>query len=149
MDPSTPDNNNTTTNDSSTAKETGTGQLSPEHINYLRARAVPVELAIQAGLRSVSAEEAGNLLRRKGPTASPGLAISYSDISPIQWRIRLDTPTDGARYLCEANREVPVYVPAALPGMICRRLSWKVRSRRWRSPPLGSELSGWAGRPPR
>jgi DNA polymerase-1 len=111
MDPSTTDNNNNTTGDSGAMKDTGGGKLAPQHIEYLRARAVPEDVAIKAGLRSVSAEEAGRLLNRKGPTPSGGLAIPYLGVSPPTWRFRPDTPGDGPRYLCESGRQVPVYIP--------------------------------------
>jgi DNA polymerase I-like protein with 3'-5' exonuclease and polymerase domains len=115
LDPSAPGTDTTTAGDGGATKETGAKQLAPQHIEYLRARAVPLDVALKAGLRSVSAEEAGRLLERKGPAPGPGLAIPYLDISPPQWRIRLDNPADGARYLCEARREVPVYIPSVLP----------------------------------
>ena len=104
------DHDNTTGGTGAT-KDTGAGELAPQHIEYLCARAVPVEVAIKAGLRSVSAEEAGKLLGRKGSTPSGGLIIPYPDVSPPAWRFRPDTPGDGPRYLCESGRQVPVYIP--------------------------------------
>ena len=111
MDPSSPETDPTTAGAAGATKETSATQLTAEHVEYLRARAVPVNVAVKAGLRSVSAEEAGRLLGRRGPTASPGLAIPYPDISPPRWRVRLDQPANGARYLCETGLEVPIYLP--------------------------------------
>ena len=82
MDPSAPGTDTTTAGDGGATKETGAAQFAPEHVEYLHARAVSVDIAAKAGLRSVSSEEAGRLLAREGPTASPGLAIPYSDLSP-------------------------------------------------------------------
>ncbi len=110
MDPSSPDNNSSTV-DTGATKDTGAEHLAAQHIEYLHARAIPVEVAAKAGLRSVSAEEAVRLLGRKGPVSSGGLAIPYLGVSPPVWRFRPDTPGDGPPYLCESGRQVPVYTP--------------------------------------
>ena len=84
--------------------------ISPEHVAYLGQRAVPVEVAIRAGLRSVDSLEAAELLRRS-ECPSGGLAIPYEgeDGARRYWRVRLDY--EGPKWLAPAGEEVPVWVP--------------------------------------
>jgi DNA polymerase-1 len=88
--------------------------FAPQHMEYLRERAVPLDLARDAGLRSVTGEVAAQQLGRKLPIVGGGLSISYSGHNPPMFRIRLDLPEDngGARYLSPGGREVPIYIPS-------------------------------------
>lgn len=86
--------------------------LLPHHIELLRARAVSVEEARIAGLRSVNAAEAGRLLGWSGPTPGPGIAIPYVGITPPYYRLRLDS--GPVRYLCPSKLEVPIYIPPSI-----------------------------------
>ncbi len=84
----------------------------PEHQDYLTARAVPLDVAAAAGLRSVTGDEAQRLLARGAPVPSDGIAIPYPGVTPAYHRIRFsDADSVGARYLAPAGRDVPVYVP--------------------------------------
>lgn len=92
-----------------TAPRPGASQsLRPEHVAYLEARAVPSPLAIRAGLRSVTAEEAEPFLGFN--PSSSGLLIPYPDTSPVYARLRLDE-AHGARFLAAKGQAVPVYIP--------------------------------------
>jgi len=64
--------------------------LRADHARYLLDRAVPVDFAIAAGLRSVGADEGVTLLGLNRPAA--GLALAYLDGTgaTASWRIRLD-----------------------------------------------------------
>lgn len=89
---------------------TCTPRFTDPHIKVLQDRAIPLEVAYLAGLRSVDASEAGRLLGWATP-AVPGLAIPYFTVPGY---VRLRTDTGSPRYLCPKGREVPVYVP---PGI--------------------------------
>ncbi len=91
-----------------------THQFSPDHQEYLNARAVPLVVAAAAGLRSVAGEEAQALLKRKAPIPSDGIDIPYPGSTPQYHRIRIsDAEAVGSRYLAPAGCEVPVYLPPA------------------------------------
>jgi DNA polymerase-1 len=86
----------------------GAPPLREAHRKVLTERAIPLEVALVAGLRSVTDLEAVQLLG----IPYGGLAIPYLNTSPAYWRIRLDGgPT---RYMCPKGREVPVYVPPSV-----------------------------------
>lgn len=85
--------------------------INPTHAHYLLARAVPLRAAVEAGLRSVDACEASELLAY--PVACSGLLIPYAGIQPPYYRIRLDRE-DSPRFLTPRGREVPVYFPPSL-----------------------------------
>lgn len=85
------------------------------HLNYLTARAVTLEMATRAGLRSVDATGATQLLQRGQTLPCGGLAIPYREAPTLYYRVRLDEAIDGARFLAPAGVEVPIYVaPGAL-----------------------------------
>jgi RecA-family ATPase len=86
-----------------------TSKITPEHIELLQARGIPLELAAAAGLESVDGTIAGKLLGRSQACPSDGLAIPYRGSHPTYWRIRMDR--GDVRYLCPKGRPVPVYVP--------------------------------------
>jgi DNA polymerase I-like protein with 3'-5' exonuclease and polymerase domains len=92
-------------------------QFYPEHQDYLADRAIPLDLATAAGLRSVDGVEAAELLGRSSALYSSGIAIPYPGLDPAYYRFRLDDPDldGGARYLAPGGREVPVY---RVPGQI-------------------------------
>ena len=83
------------------------------HVRILQDRAIPIEVARLAGLRSVDAADAGQLLGWATP-AFAALAIPYLGIVPPYVRLRVDS--GPMRYLSPKDREVPVYVPSAIIG---------------------------------
>jgi len=86
-------------------------RLSAEHVEILRARGIPLDLAEAAKLESADAIVASKQLGFDKPCSSGGLGIPYPNTCPPYWRIRLDVKAkDGARYLCP-KRPVPIYVP--------------------------------------
>jgi DNA polymerase I-like protein with 3'-5' exonuclease and polymerase domains len=88
------------------------GALEEHHEVYLSERAVPVPVALAAGLRSITAEEATRVLGRARLLASGGLAIPHYGVNPEYVRVRFDEPElVGARYLTQPGRPVPLYVP--------------------------------------
>ena len=89
-------------------------KLSERHIEYLQARAVDLDLAWAAGVRSVDGDLAAQLLGRNQPLMCGGLAIPYPETEPLYTRIRMDD--GGARYMAPAGRPVPVYVPKDTAG---------------------------------
>ena len=88
------------------------GRFRPEHVALLRQRAVSIETAAIAGLRSVSAEKAGKLLGWTTATPCAALAIPYLGVTPAYVRMRMDA--GSARYLCPTGREVPIYAPPSI-----------------------------------
>lgn len=65
----------------------------PQHELYLIQRAVPLQLAEAARLKSVSGTEGALLLGFEHPLRSPGLAIPYWDGETLLgWRVRIDKP---------------------------------------------------------
>ncbi len=103
-----------------TARVNGAGQihgsLLPHHVEYLRQRAVDPAHAVAGGVISVGRVQGGQLLRRGGPLKCNGLAIIYPGSGYA--RVRLDDPSDGARYLSPAGAEIPIYfAPGREPPM--------------------------------
>ncbi|MGO9836216.1 MAG: AAA family ATPase [Polyangiaceae bacterium] len=82
--------------------------LTPGHVELLRARGIPIDLADAAGLESVDGTVAGKLLAYPHPCRGGGLAIPYKGTCPPYWRVRMDG--GDTRYLCP-SRPVPIYVP--------------------------------------
>jgi hypothetical protein len=95
----------------SSTPSNGAPPLTPAHVQLLKDRAIPAEVALLAGLRSVDAAEAGQLLGWSAPAFS-GLAIPYLGAVPSYVRLRTDIGTP--RYLCPKGREVPAYVPPSI-----------------------------------
>jgi len=90
--------------------------LSGEHITLLAERGIPLAIAEGAGLMSVDAAMASQML---GYTSRGhgGLAIPYPGIAPTYRRIRMDG--GERRYLCPKGRPVPVYAPPSASGATC------------------------------
>jgi hypothetical protein len=88
--------------------------LEQRHVEYLKVRAVGLDVAEEADLRSVSQDRGAELLGRRQPLPATGLAIPYPNVEPDYWRIRLDG--GSVRYMAPRGREVPLYVP---PGVDC------------------------------
>jgi uncharacterized protein DUF3854 len=90
--------------------------LSGEHITLLAERGIPLAIAEGAGLMSVDAAFASQML---GYTSCGhgGLAIPYPGIEPTYHRIRMDG--GERRYLCPKGRPVPVYMPPPASGAAC------------------------------
>jgi hypothetical protein len=84
-------------------------RISDEHVELLRVRGIPIELAEAAGLESADATVASKLLGYPNPCSSGGLGIPYPGTHPTYWRIRMDR--GSSRYLCPKGRPVPVYLP--------------------------------------
>lgn len=84
--------------------------LKPEHIAYLAQRAVPLEIALAAGLYSAARDEVAQLLGL--PTMlvqDGGTVIPYQNIEPKFARVRMDG--EGPRFLAPPGRGAPIYVP--------------------------------------
>ena len=65
----------------------------PQHEEYLTKRAVPLQLAEAAGLKSVTPTEGALLLGLEYALRSGGLAIPYFERDELLgWRVRLDAP---------------------------------------------------------
>lgn len=83
----------------------------PAHVDYLMQRAVDLNWAVQAGLRSVTAEEGARLLGYEQPLSSGGLYIPYPN-APGYGRVRFDRAhANGQRFITPREGEVPVYLP--------------------------------------
>ncbi len=93
------------------AKTTDVNPFTDAHLRVLRERAIPVEVARIAGLRSVDVAQATHLLAWPKP-AFPGLAIPYLGVAPPYWRLRVES--GPMRYVCPAGREVPIYTPSSI-----------------------------------
>lgn len=78
----------------------------PEHVTVLSARAIPIEAAVEAGLRSVTPEEAEPHLGFK-PSVG-GLLIPYPRVERPYARLRLDS--GELRYLAPKGEDIPVYI---------------------------------------
>ena len=89
--------------------------IKAQHVAYLRARAITLAVAIAAGIRTVDPREGANWLGFEHPLSSSGLLFPYEGVKPRYARVRLDNPTGNTKYLCPADREVPVYVS---PGFV-------------------------------
>jgi len=84
--------------------------LSNAHVELLRVRGIPLDLAEAAGLQSADGTLVAKVLGRSEPVWSGGLAIPYPGKHvPPYWRVRLDS--GKVRYLCPEGRAIPVYVP--------------------------------------
>ncbi len=95
-------------------KQDGKGSSTPlreQHVSYLKARAVPLLIAIAAGLRSVDATQGAALLGLDRPAA--GLAIPYIDETGeiVAWRIRLDDAGEEGTKFLTARAPVRPYLP--------------------------------------
>jgi hypothetical protein len=84
-------------------------KFSPEHIEILEKRGIPIDLAEAAGLESISSILVPKLLGSDKSCAYGGLAIPYAGTCPPYWRIRMDR--GDVRYLCPKGRPVPIYRP--------------------------------------
>ncbi len=62
------------------------------HAEYLRERAVPLDLAYAAGVRSTTGEIAAQALQRAHPIDCRCLGILYPGHQPPYMRVRLDDP---------------------------------------------------------
>jgi hypothetical protein len=80
---------------------------------YFLDRAVPVALALQAGVRSVTGTEAATLLRRSFPLPIGGIIFRYPNVAPDYCRFRPESPIENRRYFAPAGREVPIFF---IPG---------------------------------
>jgi len=85
----------------------GVCPLLPHHVDYLQKRAVPQELAVAQGLRSIEKGEGSELLGDPIPCA--GLLIPYLESQNGYCRVRLDWQ-DKPRFLAPKGQEVPVYI---------------------------------------
>jgi hypothetical protein len=84
--------------------------ISAPHMEYLEARGVGLQVALDAGFYSVTAQQGAALIGMSAALPSGGLAIPYPRTSPPYVRIRID---DGRqRFMAPAGRPVRVYVPA-------------------------------------
>ena len=88
-------------------------RFSPAHVEYLTRRAVPLDLAQRASLRSVDGARGATLLGRDRALPCGGLSIPYPGIRPLYVRLRLDHPErcGGVRYLAPGQRAGPLYIP--------------------------------------
>lgn len=88
------------------------GDILETHVEYLAARGVTIETAIQAGLRSVDEVAAAKVLGVAGRLAHGGLAIPYPGVDYV--RVRMDS--GNAKFLSPAGKLVPIYIPPGCPA---------------------------------
>jgi hypothetical protein len=81
--------------------------LREEHVRYLAARAVPIEVALEAGLYSAEREQVAALLGLPN-VPSGGLVIPYQRLGEYV-RVRMDD--GGARFLIPPGAGAPIYAP--------------------------------------
>jgi DNA polymerase-1 len=97
--------------------DSSTPSISLLHETYLAARAVALAVAVAAGLRSVTKEEAAARLGLSHVPA-PGLLIPYTNgaASPYYYRLRLnaDAPEGSPRFLAQVG-DVRPYFPSIVP----------------------------------
>lgn len=91
--------------------------LKPEHVAYLEQRAVPLAVATAAGLVSVNAARAAQLLQLlPEQVPSGGLAMPYPHLEPKFWRVRMDGAEGGAKFMAPPGRGAPIYDAVAATG---------------------------------
>lgn len=84
--------------------------LEPRHVEYFAARAIPVEVALEAPFFTVDGGEAARLLGRATALRTSGIAMPYPNAEGYT-RIRPDDPDVHGRYLSPGGVDIPVYLP--------------------------------------
>lgn len=109
----------------------GTSDLFPQHKEYLKARAVSLDLARACGLRSVTKHEGAPLVGWQS-LPSDALAIPYTYLPGEKndhWRLRLDKPIlrpekgETCRYAVAGGEGVRPYIPTTIPDSVLQDVS--------------------------